>query len=239
MALIEPAGATVEPGSAKWWVEREQRLGRRRPRAAGLRIEQIVEAAVELVDEDGLDALTVRRLAARLETGSATLYRHFASRDELLVLMVDRVIGEVQYLEPGASGRERVEHLGTELRRVLMAHPDLVPALRAAPLLGPNARKGSEQAVIALLEAGYPAEVAVPAYLALVDYVLGTVFFDTGRGAQWHVDAAEGGAPLPPPEDERLQHLQEQGFSLPSFDHVFTFGLRTFLDGLEGHADPA
>ncbi|OWY59303.1 hypothetical protein B7486_75300, partial [cyanobacterium TDX16] len=93
--------------------------------------------------------------------------------------------------------------------------------------------EGSERALIALLDAGHPAEVAVPAYLALVDYVLGTVFFDTGRGAQWHADAVEGAGPLPPPEDERLRQMRAQGVAPPAVDHVFTFGLRAFLDGLE------
>jgi AcrR family transcriptional regulator len=235
MAVVEHPGGPVEPGSARWWAERDARLGRRRPRADGLRIEQIVEAALALVDDEGLDALTVRRLAARLETGSATLYRHFASRDELLVLLVDRVIGEVRFAQADAPGRTKVEHLSTELRRVLMDHPDLVPALRAAPLLGPNARHGSEQAVIAFLDAGYPAEVAVPAYLALVDYVLGTVFFDTGRLAEWQADAAEAhlAGPLRPSSDARVRALQEQGLAVPSLDDVFSFGLATFLDGLE------
>lgn len=234
MAVIEPVGGPPEPGSARWWLARDERLGRRRPRATGLRIEQIVEAALRLVDEEGLEALTVRGLAGRLRTGSATLYRHVASRDELLVLMVDRVIGEVKAPPVGAAGRARVEHLASELRRVLMDHPDLVPALRAAPLLGPNARRGSEQAVVALLDAGYAPEVAVPAYLALVDYVLGTVFFDTGRAAHWHAGAADGGEPLLPAADDRVRRLQEAGLPPPSFDDVFSFGLRTFLDGLEG-----
>src|SRR5436853_107267 len=66
---------------------RSIRLARRRPRSEGLTIERIIDEALALVDEEGLDALTVRRLATRLDTGSATLYRHVASRTELLVLM--------------------------------------------------------------------------------------------------------------------------------------------------------
>lgn len=235
MALAEPAGVEEqppEPGSARWWAARAERLDRRRPRADGFTVEQIVEAALQLVDEESLEALTVRRLAGELGTGSATLYRHVASRDELLVLLVDRVIGDVRYPDDALDGRARVVGLASELRRVLMGHPHLVPALRAAPLLGPNARKGSARAVAALLDAGFPAEVAVPAYLALIDYVLGTVFFDTGRSATWSVEVE---AELRRPEARLPRSLAGRlgPVEVPSDDAVFAFGLQVFLDGLE------
>lgn len=229
-----PAAGSPEPGSARWWAERQERLGRRRPRADGFTVEQIVEAALQIVDDEGLDALTVRNLADRLGTGSATLYRHVASRDELLVLLVDRVIGDVRF--PGAEvvGRERVEVLATELRRVLMDHPGLVPALRAAPLMGPNAMTGSEHGLASLIDAGFEVSVALPAYLALVDYVLGTVFFDTGRSSPRQVDATAAElAALPTSDHPTLREHFDALQLVPSEEDVFSFGLRAFLDGLE------
>ena len=65
-----------------------------------------------------------------------------------------------------------------------MDHANLVPALTASPLLGPNAMRGTERGLAGLLEAGFEAAVAVPAYLALVDFVLGTVFFDTSSAGR-------------------------------------------------------
>ncbi len=229
------AEITIAPGSATWWLERRARESRRRPRTDGLSTDRIIEAARRVVDHEGLDSLTVRRLADDLATGSASLYRHVASRDELLVLLVDHVLGEVRYPSARTSGRAKVEALSSELRRVLMDHANLGPALTASPLLGPNAMKGTEHGLAGLLEAGFDASVAVPAYLALVDYVLGTVFFDTssaGRSATMTQRSGDLIAELPVDTFPTLRANRVE-FELPSIDDVFAFGLTTFLDGLE------
>jgi len=223
------------PGTPAWWLERQAREARRRPRADGLSSERIIHAALALVDAEGLDALTVRRLAEELATGSASLYRHVASRDELLVLLVDHVLGEVRYPRGDLPGRAAIETLSSELRRVLMDHHNLVPALAVSPLLGPNAMRGTERGLAGFLEAGYDATVAVPAYLALVDFVLGTVFFDTsstGQVSGLSQSSSDLIAALPADAFSALRaHPAE--FSLPSVDDVFAFGLAAFLDGLE------
>lgn len=214
--MSELAATEPELGTSRWWAEREHRLLRRRPRSDGLTIERIVATALALIDSEGLDTLTVRRLAEELSTGSASLYRHVSSRDELLVLVVDHVLGEIELPSVGLTGRAKVEWLSTELRRVLIAHPMLLPALAASPLVGPNALRGARNGLGNLIEAGYAPETAVPAYLAMIDYVLGTVYFDTSRAGQ----------------DSTMLPLHGEGFVRPSAAQVFQFGLRTFLDGL-------
>lgn len=213
MIVDEPV---PEPGSAEWWAGHADRLARRRPRAGGLTIERIVDAAVEIIDEQGLDALTVRNLAARFGTSSATLYRHVASVEELRVLVIDRVLGEVRPPATHLAPRDKVTWLGLELRRVLAAHPEVVPALRAAPLLGPNAQSGAELGFACLLEMGFAEEVAIPAYMALVDFVLGSVFFDSASGSHGRADGA--------------RHAL-------TGDDVARFGLDVFLAGLATRSD--
>lgn len=223
------------PGSPTWWLERHAREARRRPRADGLCSDRIIHAALALVDAEGLEALTVRRLAEDLATGSASLYRHVASRDELLVLLIDHVLGDVRYPPDDAGGRATVEALSSELRRVLLHHHKLVPALAVSPLLGPNAMRGTERGLAGFLEAGFEAGVAVPAYLALVDFVLGTVFFDTSSTGQVSGLTHAGGdliATLKGGAFSTLSALPDD-FSLPSVDEVFAFGLAAFLDGME------
>lgn len=225
---------SAEPGSPVWWLERRERETRRRPRADGLSTERIVHAALALVDDEGLDALTVRRLAEVLDTGSASLYRHVASRDELLVLLVDHVLGEVRHPPDDLSGRTTVEALSGELRRVLLAHRNLVPALAAAPLFGPNALLGTERGLAGLLAAGFEPGVAVPAYLALVDFVLGTVFFDTSSTGQ--VSGSGRGSELLaelPVDSFAALRAHPDDVTLPSVDDVFDLGLAAFLDGIE------
>lgn len=238
MPVVRAGGGSellVAAGSARWWRERERRLFRRRPRADGLTIERIIEAALAVVDQDGLEALTVRRIASEFETGSASLYRHFSSREELLVLLVDHVIGDVRLPPARFRGRAKVEWLAVELRRVLMDHPELVSALRAAPLLGPNAMRGAESGLASLIESGYEPDVAVRAYLALVDYVLGTVFFDTRESSRRLGRGAASGERIDALPGEAFPTLRahQAEFALPSQAEVFSFGLRAFLDGLE------
>jgi AcrR family transcriptional regulator len=233
------------PGSASWWRDRQVREARRRPRVDGLTIERIIQSAVALVDSEGLDVLTVRRLAHELGTGSASLYRHVDSRDELLVLMVDHVLGEIRLPGADLTGRATVEWLSSELRRVLVDHANLLPALTASPLLGPNAMRGAENGLANLLEAGFAPAAAVPAYFALIDYVLGTVYFDTSRAGRGSSAGQDGSGPgdatmfdaLPAGGFPTLR-AHEAVFDRPSFDEVFAFGLTTFLDGLERRFPP-
>jgi AcrR family transcriptional regulator len=219
------------PGSAGWWTQRNARDARRRPRPDGLSVERIIKVALVVVDEEGLDALTVRRLADELATGSASLYRHVASRDELLVLIVDDVLGEMVYPPATLGGRAKVESLAGELRRVLMAHPRLLPALTASPLQGPNALRGVEHGLTYLLEMGYEPATAIPACMALIDYVLGTVYFDTSRAGRDRLSDGTIGV---------LGALPTQ--MVPALlapwdpDEVFRFGLTAFLEGLDQRA---
>jgi AcrR family transcriptional regulator len=224
------------PGTQAWWAAHEERLTRRRPRAEGLTVEKILAAALELVDIEGLEALTVRGLAARFGTSSATLYRHVDSRDELLVLLVDHVLGEIRLPDPALPGRSRVEALSFEFRDVLRRHPNVVPAMQVAPLLGPNARAAAENGLANLIAAGYPAEIAVPAYLALIDYVLGSVFFDSA-GVRDRRIARLGEDSEPDDTDAPTLAAHRQALAASASDDVFSFGLATFLAGLESKAD--
>lgn len=218
------------PGSARWWEAHAARMGRRRPRSGGLTVERVVDAALRLVDDEGLDALTVRRLAGALGTSSATLYRHVASVEELLVLVIDRVLGDIELPPSDLPARDRVVWLSVEFRRVLLEHPGVVPALRAAPLLGPNAMRGAENGLANLLAMDLPAEVAVSGYLALIDFVLGSVFFDTAGAGQRH-------ASVEPAEALRRRRsslsAHEAALTSAVSSDVFRLGLDAFLDGLE------
>lgn len=229
--VTEPLGT---PGSAPWWEAHAARLERRRPRAGGLTVEQIVDAALGLADTKGYEALTVRNLANELGTSSATLYRHVASVDELLVLVLDRVLGEIELPDPSVNARQRVVHLSMELRRVLRDHPGVLPALRAAPMLGPNGRRSAEAGLANLLAMDLPQDVAVAGYLALIDLVLGSVFFDTAGARRRHDHPADADDPsvMPLGRDSAFA-LSRRSLDDATSDSVFSVALDVFLDGLE------
>lgn len=221
----------------QWWRDRQERLARRRPRADGLSIERIIESALTLVDRDGIDALTVRRLAEELDTGSASLYRHVASRDELLVLVADHVLGEMRFPPEELTARQKVEGIARELRRVLLVHPHLLPALRVAPMVGPNAMRGAERSIGYLLQTDAGLGNAITACFALIDFVLGTVFFETSTtGRSPHRGRGDG-----PAGDRTADRgdAEPEVFAFPTAEDIFTFGLTALLDGLWSRRPPS
>jgi AcrR family transcriptional regulator len=77
--MAVPFESKPSPGSAPWWLARRITASRRRPRADGLTVDRISEAALQVAERDGLEALTMRRVADELGTGPASLYRHVAA----------------------------------------------------------------------------------------------------------------------------------------------------------------
>ena len=99
----------------------------------------IVDIALAIVDEEGLEGLSMRRVADRLETGPASLYAHVANKDELMELVYDQVLAEVQVQEP--DKRRWEEQLKDALRQlydVLVAHRDIAFVSMARIPIGPN-----------------------------------------------------------------------------------------------------
>ncbi|MCU4186812.1 TetR/AcrR family transcriptional regulator [Acidiferrimicrobium sp. IK] len=235
--MPEAAAGAAAVGSAPWWVDHQARLARRKPRPDGLTVERVLDAALRVVDTEGLESLTMRRLAEALGTATASLYRHVASREALLVLMVDRLLGEVRLPPDGLSGRRQVEWLAHELRAVLLSHASLLPAVTASPVVGPNAMRGADRGLEGFLAMGLDGRRTVSAYLALVDYVFGTVYFDTGPGPTGgrhnpgliDVAVAEGYPTL---------WARRHEMAAVSEDEVFAFGLAAFLDGLTSRPSP-
>ncbi|HEY5198767.1 MAG TPA: TetR/AcrR family transcriptional regulator, partial [Solirubrobacteraceae bacterium] len=151
------------PGSSSMPRAPRLRAGEREPdapprtpgRRRGLNKRVIVDAAVRVLDADGLDAMTMRRVGEELETGGASLYAHVANKEELLELVIDRVIDELELPGPPDEARweEQVKEIVRSMRAVLAAHKDIARAYLARVPLGPNALRGRE-AVIGVLRAG-------------------------------------------------------------------------------------
>lgn len=91
--------------------------------------ERLQAAALEIVDEEGLAALTMRSLAARLGTGPMTLYNHVEHRADLDLLVVDAVTATVRLPEPGDDWKVDVERIATALWEAARAHPSAIPLI--------------------------------------------------------------------------------------------------------------
>lgn len=115
---------------------------------------QVVRAALALLDEVGLDDLTMRRLAERLGVKAASLYRHVRSKDELLVLLADEITGEIPFADASGSWRDQITAIAWNVRRGLLAHRDAARVLANTAPFGPRRLQHIEALLRVLRAAG-------------------------------------------------------------------------------------
>jgi AcrR family transcriptional regulator len=161
----------TEPVDSAHWLLQDQEPRRRRISA-----QAIVERAHALVHEGGAAALSMRALAAALGTSPTALYRHFPSKQWLLVAIVDHVLAEVETSPAdadGLSGRARLERLSASLREVLSAHPHLHEILTSHVAITPSTVRMAEAALGCLRDCGISDAQLVDAYNAWCGFVIG------------------------------------------------------------------
>jgi AcrR family transcriptional regulator len=214
--------------------------------------EQIVTQAFQLLDGEGIGALSMRKLAARLGSGTTSLYWHVANRDELIELVIDEVYGELEVPDAGQvrsvdDWREAIRAFARSMRAIAQRHPWLVAVLDhlVSAYLGPNVTRMTEQ-VLALFEAaGFELRDAERAMSTLSSYVIGIA---TGEAA-WHnwlarqgqteqdwIEASKRVAERTTAGYERMQKVlaQYEGVDVrKAMDEDFEFGLDVLLAGLE------
>jgi AcrR family transcriptional regulator len=148
--------------------------------------EAIAAAALAIVDRDGLDALTMRTVAQYLGTGAASLYAHVASKEDLLELVVERVIGEVEL--PGEPDpehwQERVKEWAHAVRAVFQRHRDLARASFARVPLGENALRSSERMIAVMRAGGLSDQVIAYACDLLPLYVMAVCYEESLYGSE-------------------------------------------------------
>ena len=139
--------------------------------------EQIVAEAIKLLDAEGLDALSMRKLGARLNAGATSLYWHVANKDELIELVIDEVYGEIEVaaIERGEDWRAAIAHTAHSIRNTILRHSWFVSVLGEAGLasFGPNTMRMMDS-ILAVLEAGgFSLEEADQALNAVAAYTVG------------------------------------------------------------------
>ncbi len=152
---------------------------RRAPRQRTLTRQAIVDAALAIVDEQGLDALTMRSVASALGTGPASLYAHVASKDELIEAVVEQVIGEIEIGEEPDPERwiEQLLQMGRQMRAMWAGHRDLARASFARIPLGENALVGTEW-MISVMRAGGLSDRAIGLGVDLLALYIGAIAYE-------------------------------------------------------------
>jgi AcrR family transcriptional regulator len=155
------------------WARPEPRGSRR---GAALSLDQIAEVALAIADHEGLEAVSIRRIARELGSGAMSLYHYFDSRDELLDLMSDRVAAEMVVPELPEDWRAAVQAIALQSRDTFRRHPWLHSALRGSPRITPNLLRHveqSSQAVAGLAREGVNPALLTALVVAVDDYTIG------------------------------------------------------------------
>jgi AcrR family transcriptional regulator len=148
----------------------------RGPRPAHSR-KQITAAAIEIADADGLDAVTMRRLAAEVGCGTMTLYRYVPTKDHLLDLMIDATEGEVVFPDVSAGDwRAGLRAVAEMQRDRLLRHPWLASLESGRPSFGPNSLRNLEQGFGMLDGLGLDIDHIMVLVTTLLAFVRGAVF---------------------------------------------------------------
>lgn len=145
-------------------------------RSAGLSREAIVAAAIEIADEEGLEAVSIRRIATKLDARPMSLYSHIETKNDLVDLMVDEVMGES--LLPGPvpdEWREALRQIAQRTRAAARAHPWVIATAFRRSLLGPKALRHIDQSLAAVSTLPLPFERKRAVLLSVDTYTLGYV----------------------------------------------------------------
>jgi AcrR family transcriptional regulator len=210
---------------------------RQRGQRADLTRERILRAAVELADEDGLDAVSMRRIAQRLGVAAMSLYNHVAAKDEILDGMVDVLIADIE-LPPGdAPWRAAIRDRALAARRVVARHPWAARLLAARSTMSLGVLGYMDGIVRAFQDGGFPPQLIHDSTHLISSRMLGFTqdIFDPNTlrpaaVALWAEALASGAYPRISASLVGVTHDDER---------EFVFGLDLILDGLERARDAA
>ena len=194
-----------------------------------LRKENVVDGALALLDEEGLDGLTMRKLGAALGVRASALYRHFPSKEALLDAMAERLVEGLGDPRPEGRWDERLTVLAHRFREALLSHRDGARVFAGTFISEPNSNALGGAVVQALTEAGVPTERAGWITFAGMYYVLGHTIEEQAQhlaGADWAARESHS----PPDDAEFAQALRAVIVADPA--ERFDFGLALFIDGV-------
>jgi TetR/AcrR family transcriptional regulator, tetracycline repressor protein len=208
----------------------------RRPRGSLTR-EQVVEAALTLADEQGIEALTMPNLARRLECGVMTIYGYVDSKEDLLDAIAQRGLRDLRLPRPlPNTAPEILAAWGRALRLNLIEHPALPVIFLSRAVIGPAIFRGLESLLGPLAQCGMPPAVGVHAVYAVLIHTTGFVAWEIPRtrrqaqavyAASWRREFAS----LPPDELPLVGGVLDE-LPLVASDEQFEIGLAALTKGL-------
>src|SRR4051812_42212411 len=216
--------------------------------------ERILQAALELADRDGLESLTMRRLAQELGVGAMSLYHHVPNKDELLGGMIELVFSEIEPPAIGGDWKQALRRRALSTRAALGRHRWAVGLMESRTTPGPASLRLHDAVLGCLREAGFSIELAIQAYSVQDAYIYGFALqerhlpFEDAEGAA-AVAAAQVSEYAELEQERQLTALAEAFPYLAEvvaghvarvgydFGSAFAYGLDLILDSLEQRRD--
>jgi AcrR family transcriptional regulator len=233
-----PEPRPIPPSIELAWGLRDQ--GARGPKR-GLTLDRIVEAGIAIARDEGLEVLSMGRVARALGVGTMSLYRYVAAKRELLTLMVDAALGTPPPAAEGEGWREGLTRWAVGVRNAYQRHPWGLKIPIDAPPLGPNNVAWLDNALRALAETPLSEDQKLSSVLLVSGFVRNEATLTADFAA------AAGGQQVMPGYGRLLAHLTDEA-DFPALhraiasgalddaddiDHEFDFGLERVLDGIE------
>jgi TetR/AcrR family tetracycline transcriptional repressor len=197
-----------------------------------LRKANVVDGALALLDTEGLDGLTMRKLGAALGVQAGALYRHFPSKDALLDAMAEKLLEGVGDGPSDGPWDEQLGALAHRFRAALLTHRDGARVVAGTFVSEPNTNAAGTAAVRALCAAGIPTDRAGWIAFAGMYYVLGHTIEEQAqrqldeRGDDWH-----GRESRSPPDDPVFARALRSVTTADPAER-FVYGLELFVDGV-------
>lgn len=195
----------------------------------GIDVTTVVRTSVAIADTEGLDALTMRRLATELTVTPMAIYHHVPGKEALLDLIADESMKALPDPDPEGAWDEELKTFFVAFHRLYLDHPALAQVMAQRPLEGPTAIAHGERLLALLVRAGIPDDRAVSTLVTLVGYTIGMSLYRLSRqpGGRF-VGLTEDDAPT-------AYRLRERIADAAEHEDLFVDGVRRLIDGYCRH----
>ena len=210
---------------------------------ARLNRDRVLQTAIKLADEGGIERLSMRRLGEELGVEAMSLYNHVSNKEDLLNGMIDAVYAEIELPSHDEDWKSALRKRSLSVREVLVRHPWANGLMDSATSPGPGTLRHHDRVLGTFRNGGFSLALTAHAFSALDSYVYGyakqekSLPFDTEEQAAAMANAML--AHLPASEYPYLHELMTKHVLRPGYDYAdeFTFGLDLVLDALERERD--
>lgn len=205
---------------------------------------RVLEGAIVLADEVGMDGFTIRKLATAIDVKPMTIYHHVPNKDAIIDGMIDLIFAEIELPPISIDWKAAMRHRARSARAVLARHPWATPLMESRTNPGPATLSHHDAVLGCLRRAGFSIEMTGHAYALIDAYIYGFALQEANLPATGGADMSELAETMtehfPPGAYPYLMELTTEYVLKPGYDfsNEFEFGLSLILDGLNNPTAP-